>query len=119
MPGGIRNLVIEEFGNWVIRFQSLNYKITQLRNWLQSSFKQRRSNGQRDEGKKGKINHVRNNGAQSGFFQQQRLEAVDGIGERVGLSDRPQPPGEGLDRVDGSAGEEQQRIEDAENGARH
>ncbi len=52
-------------------------------------------------------------------FSSSALESVHRIGEGIGSGDHAQPGREALDGIDRAAGEEQQRVQDAEDGARH
>src|SRR5215475_1072211 len=64
---------------------------------LQRSLEQRDGNAQRHRREDAEEQHVSPHSGERGFFQQQALEAVDGIGKGVGLRYHPQPRRKGLD----------------------
>src|SRR5882672_1152006 len=95
------------------------FSATSAVNALQSSLEQRNCDSERDRGKERKKKHVSPNRRQSRLLQQQALETINRISERIDSRNRLQPWWECLNGINRPAGEEQQRIENAEHGARH
>src|SRR5450759_2863098 len=77
--------------------------------------------GQADQhnGKSGQDKNIRIDARESGIFQEQRLERVDGIGERIDIRNPSQPRRKSLDRINSSRGKVQQSIQNAKHRARH
>src|SRR3954453_23505762 len=64
------------------------------------AFEQQRDAGHQDQREHGKIQYVAPDRSESSFLQQQRLEAVPRVAERVDPGDDLQPPRERLNRID-------------------
>jgi len=54
-----------------------------------------------------------------GLFQEQVLQRVHGVPERVDVGNPSQPHRKSFDWIDGAGGKEKQRVEHSENCARH
>src|SRR5579864_8018301 len=79
-----------------------------------------KSDGQDDRHsrKSGQDKNIRLNARESRIFQEQRLQRVNGIGERIDAGNPSQPDRESLDRINGSRRNVQQCIQPADNGYR-
>src|ERR1700692_3466121 len=69
--------------------------------------------------KSGQDKNIRIDARESGIFQEQRLERVNRIGERIDVGNPAQPNRKSLHRINGSRRKVQQSIQHAKHSARH
>ena len=86
---------------------------------LQRAFEQRHGDQQHDQSEAIKIQQIGHDGDHTGFLQQHRFESVNCVRKRIDPRNRSAATRESVDRVNRTAGEEQQRIQNAEHRARH